>query len=157
MIRGGPLDDVDVEDFANGGEEIDDLFLVGVGGEVADKDRTTVHIILAEELLVGVGARDEVLLLHVEGIDAVSVVLADGLWEIVSMQRTRSDVAPGSLRLTVLRSRLGSNLANSTRTEVGRLMASHIWALSSSHLLSSPYGSKISRAVSMVTSSPRRL
>ena len=85
-------DDVGAGDFADLGEELDELFLGGIDGKTTHKDRATVQVVLAEELLVGVGARDEGLLLHIERIDAKAVVLADSLREKVSMKWTRSDV-----------------------------------------------------------------
>ena len=73
------LDDVDVDNVANLGEEIDHLLLVSIDGHTANKDRTTVDIVFAEVFLVGIGARELLLLLHIESIDAISVVFLDGL------------------------------------------------------------------------------
>jgi hypothetical protein len=85
-------DDVGAGDFANLGEELNELVLVGIDGKTTDKDRATVQVVLAEELLVGVRARDEGLLLHIERVDAEAVILADSLRENVRMKSTRSDV-----------------------------------------------------------------
>ena len=85
-------DDVGAGDFANLGEELDELVLVGIDGKTTNKDRATVQVVLAEELLVGVRARDEGLLLHIERVDAKAVILADSLRENVRMKSTRSDV-----------------------------------------------------------------
>ena len=73
------------------------------------------------------------------------------------MLKTRSDEFARRLRLTELRSRLGSNAANSTKTAWGSFMASWIWTLNNSHLLISPYGSRISLAMAVVIPSPLRL
>ncbi|KAL2020208.1 hypothetical protein VTK56DRAFT_8634 [Thermocarpiscus australiensis] len=84
----GALDNVDVVDLADfSGEEINDLLFGSVSGQATDKDRTTVDIVLAQELLVGVDARDSLLPLAVESFDAVRIVITDNLWDNVSMVR----------------------------------------------------------------------
>ena len=85
-------DDVGAGDFANLGEKLDELVFIGIDGKTTNKDRAAVHVVLAEELLVSIRARDEGLLLHIEGVDAKAVILADSLWEKVRMKWTRSDV-----------------------------------------------------------------
>jgi hypothetical protein len=93
MIAGTP-EDVGVDDLTNDGSEmLDEVFFVGVDGQTADEDRTTVDVVLAKELFVGVGARDKAPVLHIEGIDAITVIPTDSLREQVSMLRARSDVA----------------------------------------------------------------
>lgn len=110
------LDNVDVVDVANTREKIDHLLFADINGKATDKNRTTVDVIFAKELFVSVGTRDEVLLLDIEDVDAISVVFADGLWGRVSTPETRPDELDGRCGPTALRSRLGSNVANSTKT-----------------------------------------
>jgi hypothetical protein len=82
-------DDVHVDHLADGGEEVGDLLLLGVVGQAPDEDGTAVMVVLLHEHVVRVGARHEGLLLDVEGVNAEAVMLADRLWEMVSMEGTR--------------------------------------------------------------------
>lgn len=88
-------DHVGVDDFRNRRAELDEVLASGVDRETTDENRPTVRVVLAEELFVRVRARDEGLVLHIEGVDAITVILADGLREQVRMPTTRSDVVRG--------------------------------------------------------------
>ena len=87
----GALDDVEVGDISNLGKQLDDLLLLRVEGEVADKDGAAIHIVLAEEVLIRIDPGDQVLLFHIERIDAKLVMFADSLWEKSKLLETKSD------------------------------------------------------------------
>lgn len=80
-IKVGALDEVDVDDLADLGEESDNLVLIHIIGETTDKDGATVDIVLAQELFIRIRAR---FLPRVEGLDTVLVFAADSLWVFVS-------------------------------------------------------------------------
>jgi hypothetical protein len=80
-VEVGARDDIAADDIADRGEELEDLGALGIEGKTTDEDGTAVGVVLVEEILVGIGARHGAPLLHIEGVDAVAVVLADSLWE----------------------------------------------------------------------------
>jgi hypothetical protein len=73
------LDEVNVENFTNCREELNDLFLVDIEGQTANEDGTTIDVILAKEFFIRISARSNVFLLQVEGVNTVFVVLANRL------------------------------------------------------------------------------
>lgn len=60
-------------------EELADLRLGHVKGQIADEDRTTIQVVFVEKFFMGVAARG--IPLGVKGVDAVVAMAAQGLCE----------------------------------------------------------------------------
>lgn len=77
-------DNVDTDNIANRGEEVDKLFLLSVDRKVSDKNGATIHIILAKKFLVGLTARNQGPLFDIKCVNAVAVILTNSLLEDIS-------------------------------------------------------------------------